>query len=494
MSAAYIEIGWRGADGAGMTHQENVEPGAKARAERQRSHDHYRMLFEMAPDVIYSLSANGTFTDLSPAFETVTGWPIDEWLGKPFAGIVHPDDLPLAMERFREGLRGETPAPYELRIRSRAGTYLVGEFRNTPKVENGTVVGKVGIARDITERKRVEQALRVLAEASSALASSLDYEITLANVARLVVPRLADWCAVHIVGEGGALERLALAHVDPAREGLGRRLRLPDPLRPGGEGRLEEAVRTGQARIIPEIGDAQAVSGDQDPEHRTLLDDLGLRSAVIVPLVARGRTLGAIAFVSAESGHRYGPEDLIVAQDLARDAALAVDNARLYGEAQEALQRREEFLSIASHELTTPIMALQLQLHMLQRSVARDVPDPSAQERMRRAMEGAERQVKRLAGLTEQLLDVTRLGAGRLELDREEMDLSSLARDVAARFEDQAAAAGSPLSVCAPAPVAGWWDRFRLDQVVTNLLSNAVKYGNGGPIQVAVEADGGVAR
>ena len=140
----------------------------------------------MAPDVIYSISAaDGTFTALSPTFEAITGWPVEEWLGKSFAAIVHPDDLPLAFERYQQGLRGESPPPYELRIRSRSGEYLVGEFRARPQIEQGRVIGKIGIARDVTARKRAEDALRFLAEASETLASSLDYQTTLANVARL---------------------------------------------------------------------------------------------------------------------------------------------------------------------------------------------------------------------------------------------------------------------------------------------------------------------
>jgi PAS domain S-box-containing protein len=324
----------------------------------QESEEYYRTLFTLAPDVIYSVSAeDGVFTALSPEFENITGWSVDEWLGRSFAGIIHPDDLPTAVEKFQAGLRGESPPPYELRIRSKSGAYLVGEFRTKPKIQDGKVVGKIGIARDITERKRAENALRFLAEASSLLASSLDYQTTLVNVARLAVPQIADWCIVDIVEESGSLHQLAVAHVDPSKEEMARELRRRYPPDERSTRGVREAIRTGQSMLVPEISDAQLAATARDPEHLAILRDLGFRSAMIVPLVARGRTLGAITLVSAESEHRYGADDLAMAEDLARDATLAVDNARLFEDAQEALRLREEFLSIASHELKTPLTA-----------------------------------------------------------------------------------------------------------------------------------------
>lgn len=467
----------------------------QAEVERHANEEQYRTLFEMAPDVIYSISAEDhTFTALSPAFETVTGWSVDEWLGKPFAGIVHPDDLPLAVEKFQEGLRGETPAPYELRILSRSGGYLVGEFRSRPQIENGRVVGKIGVARDITERKRAENALRFLADASTVLASSLDYQTTLVNVARLAVPRIADWCVVDIVEEDGSIQRLAVAHVDPAKEELASEVQRRYPSDPSSSQGVAAAIRAGEPRLFPEISDAQLVAAARDPEHLAMLRRLGFRSAMVVPLVARGRTLGAISLVSAESGHRYGPEDLTMAEDLARDAALAVDNARLYQEAQEALRLRDEFLSIASHELKSPLTSVRMHTQMLQRAVQRGDLARLEPERVLQTLEADDRQIKRITTLIDQLLDVSRIAAGRLDLEREEMDLASLVREVATRFEDTAAAAGSELIVCADGSIVGRWDRSRIDQVVTNLLSNAVKYGRGEPIHVALEADGAVAR
>jgi hypothetical protein len=144
-----------------ISHVQDITERKRAEEALGESEERYRTLVETAPDVIYTLSLeDATIASLNPAFETITGWPRAEWLGKPFAAIVHPDDLPLATETFQKASRGETPPPYELRILAKSGEYLVGEFISTPQVEGGKVVGELGIARDITERKQAEEALQ----------------------------------------------------------------------------------------------------------------------------------------------------------------------------------------------------------------------------------------------------------------------------------------------------------------------------------------------
>ena len=189
-------------------------------------------------------------------------------------------------------------------------------------------------------RGATNETLRFLSKASTLLSSSLDYRETLASVARLAVPRLADWCVVDVVEVDGSLQRLAAEHEDPEKVALARRLQErypPDPDAPYG---VNHVVSTGRSELVPEIPESGLDEVARDEEHRELLRTLGLKSYMVVPLVARGRMLGAISFVSAESGRRYGEEDLELAEDLARRAALAVDNARLYEEAQNEIAER----------------------------------------------------------------------------------------------------------------------------------------------------------
>ncbi len=206
----------------------------------------------------------------------------------------------------------------------------------------GKVIGLVGISRDITERKREADTQRFLSEASTTLASSLDYQTTLVSVARLAVPTIADWCAVHVVPEDGTIKQLAVEHVDPQKVKWAYELQRRYPPDPNARTGLYRVIRSGQPEFYPEITAETLAAAIQDPEILQIARDIGFTSAMTVPLTARGQILGAIQFVLAESGRHYGPSDLAMAQDLARRAAVAIDNARLYATAQQAREVAEK--------------------------------------------------------------------------------------------------------------------------------------------------------
>ena len=314
------------------------------------------------------------------------------------------------------------------------------------------------------------------------LASSLEHEVTLERVAHLAVPTYADGCYVYLLGGGGAVSCVATARA-------GNQLELPrevGPLAPG-ESAVSRVITSGR----PELCADRGLLPPTPRANPTLPCELAARSYLCVPLLVRGQPIGALSFVS--SRHSYDAQDLALAQELARHAALAIDNARLYREARDAIRLREEFLSIASHELRTPITAIQLHVQELLRALARN-PEGIPPERLRHGLEVVDRQVKRQMHMVKELLDVSRLGEDRLVLRPEPLDLAVLVREVAERFEQELARTGSRLTLHAPAPVPGSWDRLRLEQVVTNLISNAVKYGQGKPIDLTVESGDGRAR
>jgi signal transduction histidine kinase len=332
-----------------------------------------------------------------------------------------------------------------------------------------------------------------LSEASKVLASSLDYKATIAAVARLAVPSMADWCVVHVVGPEGKLQRLAVAHAHPGKVAMVEELfeRYPeDPSSPYGP---SQVVRTGEPLMFTEIPDSLLREGARDSEHYRILSDLGLESSLSVPLGVGGRTIGVLTLVSAGSGQRYGPDDLDFARRLAHHASLAIDNSRLYQEARQAVAARDDFLSIASHELKTPVATLQLLIQNLMRRIQADpssVSPAAASERLA----AVDKQVLRLTKLINDLLDLSRITDGRMELELGPADLAAIVRDVVARHEEDARRARCTVSVDVQSPAQGVWDRLRIDQVVDNLLTNAIKYGAGGRIGVRVDGDEQIAR
>jgi PAS domain S-box-containing protein len=346
---------------------------------------------------------------------------------------------------------------------------------------------------DISRRKREELETGFLAEASHLLTASLDVEAALHELSRRCVPTLADGCVLQVMDGRGQRLLLETVASEPAQEALlaevVRRSGSPSPGEPGLVGLL---LPQDTPQLLPEVSPALLQSLTQDAEHLRLMRVLGPHSLLAVPLRARGRTLGALVLVTF-SGRTFGPDDLRFCEDLADRIALSVDNVLLFREARQAVAQRDEFFTVAAHELRTPTTSLKLNVQSLLRGARRGeagtLPSPLLGK-----LEGIDRHAGRLNALVNELLDVTRIHAGRLRMDLEEVDLTALVQDVAARFELPATQARSTLLLESPGPVVGTWDRLRLEQVVTNLLSNALKYGTGKPVHVRVETSGGLAR
>jgi PAS domain S-box-containing protein len=335
------------------------------------------------------------------------------------------------------------------------------------------------------EAEDAERRASFLAEATTLLSSSLNYEKTLEAVALSAVPQVADWCGVDIVGDGGEVRRLAVAHVDPAKAEWARELGERYPYEPEAPRGVPAVLRTGRSELYEEIPDALLVAAAKDEEHLRILRGLGFSAVMIVPLAAHGRTFGAITFVTAESGRRYGAEDLAFAEDLARRASLAVENARLYGQAQEANRIKDEFLATLSHELRTPLTAILGWATILRTSNF----DEGA---TRRAIETIERNARAQKQIVEDVLDVSRIITGKLRLELRPVELRPLLQDAVETIRPAAEAKGVYLSTLLSSDVGiVSADPDRLQQVLWNLLSNAVKFtARGGRVEVELRREG----
>lgn len=305
------------------------------------------------------------------------------------------------------------------------------------------------------------------------LSESLDYATTLDSLARLTIPRFADLCAIFELGKGEGISRVASAHVDPGKEPLlelvGERYRIVEdnPRNP-----LAQALRTGVAVLLPRVPALSAQAVTSDPVLLDVFLRLDPRSLLILPLAARGQTLGALLLaMTAESGRQYAEDDLVLGRDLAYRAALAMDNARLYTQAETANRAKDHFLAVLSHELRTPITPVLM-------SALRLGQDPELPERLRDEIERIRRNAELQAKLIDDLLDLTRVSQGKVQLHFEAVDLHSIIRHAVEVF--CASNIQRKRLRCHVQEEAAehhvWADPVRIQQVVWNLVQNAVKF------------------
>jgi PAS domain S-box-containing protein len=434
-------------------------------------------------DAVITTDTEGRVTFMNPVAERLTGFGDDEARGRPLADV-----FPIVSEKTGEP--AESPVARVLRegvvvglanhtvLRSRSGAAIPIDDSGSPiRDANGTLFGVVLVFRDVSADKRRERQGEVLARAGDALASSLDYRTTLANVARLAVPELADWCVVDVLEPGkSTLQQIAVAHVDPERVALAQRLAdryRPDPEATRG---APQVSRTGNPELYPELPPALLEARAHDAEHLRLLHELRLESAMIVPLQGRGRILGAMTFVYAGSGRRYSEDDLAFAVDFARRAAMAIENAIALEEATAARQEaqlasvaKDEFLATVSPELRTPLNAiLGWAVTLLRRTLPEEVARPLAI---------IERNAQAQKRLIEDILDVSRIISGKLALTIATIPVGEVVQRAVDSVRPAADAKGLALEVTIEDPaLLVHADAARLQQVVWNLLSNAVKF------------------
>ncbi|NOK13476.1 sensor histidine kinase [Corallococcus exercitus] len=450
-----------------------------------------RRLLETAATVTWTNRLDDARSPLSPSWTAFTGQPTEQLRNGGWLHAVHPDDREGALAAWEQATAGNQRFSTRYRLRRVDGAYVWMLARGMPVLgPDGAVREWVGTCIDIQAQALGEERAAFLARASELFSSSLDAGATLASLANLSVGKLADWCIVDVLHPDGHFERVQVVTEDPALTSLVAAVqRLPPMPRERPVYPPAVALATGRSTVVPEVTDALMQAVAQDENHLAAMRTVGIRSLLTVPLLARGHILGALTFLVTTSGRRYGDEDLQFAQELANLAALAVDNARLLQGARDAIRLRDEFLSVASHELKTPLTPLSLKLQALSRAVKAH-PDSPLAPVIEAHVETGHRQVRRLTELMNDLLDVSRISAGTFRLQREDVDVAEVVREAAARFAPRFAVEHCDFRVDAPEPVHGSFDRSRLAQVLDHLLDNALKYGAGTPVSVGLVVDG----
>jgi PAS domain S-box-containing protein len=397
-------------------------------------------------DGILVTDLDGTISAVNQRFLSLWQVPDVETEGRQYLALLAPvidqlEDADAFLARLRDVYGHKMQETFDV-IRFKDGR--IYERSSIPQRIGDAIAGRVWSVRDVTERERLLRRAVFLADATRLLAS-LDVEQALDGVAHLAVPYLGDGCAIDLFGDGGPRRLIAISR-DP---------RMPIA-----------------ADVHPAVLGGNAITYE-----------LGGICYLGVPLLMKGHLVGAITF--AASRHRkYTPRDRELAEELARRASLAIDNARLYRRAREALSARDEFLSIAAHEIRGPIHSIHLAIQSI-----REGKLPA--QALPKLFEVVERQDRRLSHFVDELLDLGRIRAARFHLEYEDVNLVEVVHDVAARLGPDLARSGSSLAITARGQIVGQWDKSRVDQVAFNLLSNAIKFGLGKPIEILVDAHDG---
>ena len=520
--AGIFSSGGQGRDASRATAGALWQAGDQEHRELRLAEARYRALVEQIPAVVFLAEVEGGLNDLyvSPQIESLLGFTQKEWTGNPVLWFrqLHPDDRVQLSSAFAKTCLSGEPFRSIVRVFSRDGVLVwVHVEARLVRDESGRPLFLHGVGFDITEQQRAQQtqqqlllekqarsaaeeaSLRAsfLARVSQALSENLDYTSIPREVARLVVPELADLSALTTAGSRDSLETLALIHEDPAQLGVARRLwnDHPFPLRSPGE--IGRGGWNGGPEVVAEVDDAFLTAVAQDPEHLALLRQLAPKSLIMVPIRGRNLVHCVLTLVTTRPGWHYGSQDLAVAEDVAQRAALAMDNAQLYREAQEASRLKDEFLATLSHELRTPLNAIVGWTHILQATEADASPN------VRKAVEIIARNAQVQNQLISDILDVSRIIAGKLALRVQAVDLAGIIEAALDTVRPAAEAKEILLQTILDASagqISG--DPDRLQQVIWNLVSNAIKFSPrrgsveirlrsaGSMVEVAVEDSG----
>ena len=449
-------------------------------------------------DAVITTDAAGLVSSLNPVAEALTGWTAEEARGARL-------DVVFRIVNEYSHRRAENPALRALRegqivglanhtvLIARDGTERAIDDSAAPiRDDLGNVVGVVLIFRDITERRRDEERLRqsiettrFLADASATLAELTDFASTLQRVASLAVPSFADWCAVDLLTADGSIGRLAVTHTDPSKVQLARDLFVLHPPRPSDPSGIGKVLRSGEPEWLPTIPEGLLESSGQDQDYLRLIRQLGLKSYICVPLRSRSGPLGVLTFVTAESGRVYDASSLAAAEDLAHRAVIAIENANLLAALKESDRRKDEFLAILAHELRNPLAPIRNAVHIL-RAKAPALPE------LLWATDVIDRQVHQMSRLVDDLLDVSRIAGGKIQLRKERIELATVVNSAIEASRPLIDKRGHELAVMMPAePIPLHADLTRLSQVLLNLLNNAAKYTDpGGRIGLTVAREG----
>ncbi|MDY3562637.1 PAS domain S-box protein [Gemmata sp. JC673] len=447
------------------------------------------LLGSAADYAVIVLSPEGLVLDWLGGAETITGFTPGEVLGGPADVFYTPEDRAAGVPaREREAAAATGRAEDKRWHQKKGGEPFFADGVTVALRDGGTLRGFGKVFRDATARKRAEDGVHFVADATASLAELVDYRSTLERIANLATGGFADWCVVDIIDEGGTPRRLTVTAREPEEVAAARAADAAFQPADARAGAIPHVLKTGEPEVVPDINELDPETAAQGKERVTKLKELGVRSYLCMPLLSRGRALGGITFLAVSPRRRFGSEELRVARSLAERVTVAIENAQLYRTLQEQDRRKDEFLATLAHELRNPLAPVRNGVQILRAALP---PDP----RLSRTLGMMERQLGQMVHLVDDLMDVSRVSSGKVVLRRERVSLRAVVDAAVETSRQLIEAARHELVVqLPPGPVTIDADHTRTVQVLANLLNNAAKYTpHGGRIVLTAEAVGGEA-
>ncbi|OUL37111.1 hypothetical protein BV372_03960 [Nostoc sp. T09] len=456
----------------------------RAQEALRESEEHLRLALKAARMVAWTWNRSTDAIERSQTACDVLGIPPQMLTqrGEERWNLVYPEDLPFYQAKVEQAIASLGSYTSEFRIirPDNGETIWVEERGQVICDQQGQFIGLKGVLFNISDRKRLELAQQLLAQASAVLVSSLDYQKTLANIARLIIPTLADYCFIDIVATDGKIQRVASQQRNPDKQAWFSQVQNYLPPQDLETHPVIAAIKSGKSIFVPEVTDEWMQAAAQSPEHLKFIQSCKLYSLMTVPFIARGRTLGTLTLcTTSESGRYYQYADLVLAEELAYRAALALDNAQLYQQAQEANRIKDEFLAVLSHELRSPLNPILGWTNLLQTGRL-------DQQKTEQALETIERNARLQTQLIEDLLDISRILQGKIVLNVGVVNLATMIEAALETVRLAAEAKNLQIQIILDADVGQvLGDTVRLQQVIWNFLSNAVKFTpSGGEVEI----------
>ena len=472
---------------------DDITERRQAQHEASRTFSLLRATLESTADGILVVDVNGKILSFNQkmadmwgvAPEIFASGDDDAAINAAVAKLKHPEDF---MAKVRDLYDHPEVASYDVLELKDGRTF---ERYSQPQRIDNVAVGRVWSFRDVTARRRAEdqgralereQAARaeaensqrrtaLLAEASRVLSSSFDYQTTLAALVRLAVPTLADYCALDILVGEDSFERIGEAHVDPTKSMLLRQVATFPRSALTASHPLIRVMSTGQPVLQAEITTEFIHAAFAEPSQRRTVEALGPRSLICVPLVDSGKPIGALTLVTSGSGRRYDEADLSLAADVARRAAVVVEHARLFHQAEQATRARDDVLAVVAHDLRNPLNTVTMAIGLMLETT------PIERTQERRQQEIVRRAADRMNRMIQDLLDVKRMESGHLTIDLKAESPDVLVNDTIEMLRPLASGSGIVMEASVaddlPAVLA---DAARIQQVLSNLVGNAVKF------------------